>query len=237
LFENPGLENELCSHAYVKNSPINIRDSFYGRRTEATYTNYRVEAGEKILYVEVISLYPYICKYGKFPSGCPKACVYADCPLDCLDREHINNCKVLLSRKLYHPVFPYKSNCKLMFPLCSHCDDTKNQVCFTPFDEQRFIVGTWVVDEFRKAVQRGYVVVEMIEVWEYVTCFDKDSNAGNLFAEYVNMFLALQQKSFAYPSWVQSEEDKERNIDVYPRAEGIAPFPKTWGNELCQKSI
>jgi len=28
LNENPGLENELCSHPYVKNSPINIRDDF-----------------------------------------------------------------------------------------------------------------------------------------------------------------------------------------------------------------
>jgi len=30
LSENPGLENELCSHPYVKNSPINIRDAFTG---------------------------------------------------------------------------------------------------------------------------------------------------------------------------------------------------------------
>jgi len=30
LSENPGLENELCSLACVKNSPINIRDAMYG---------------------------------------------------------------------------------------------------------------------------------------------------------------------------------------------------------------
>ena len=30
LRENPGLENEICSHPYLKNSPINIRDSLYG---------------------------------------------------------------------------------------------------------------------------------------------------------------------------------------------------------------
>ena len=30
LRNTPGLENELCSHPYVKNAPINIRDALYG---------------------------------------------------------------------------------------------------------------------------------------------------------------------------------------------------------------
>jgi len=38
LHETPGLENELCSHPYVKNSPINIRVALYGGRTDATKT-------------------------------------------------------------------------------------------------------------------------------------------------------------------------------------------------------
>jgi len=42
LCENPGLQNELCSHPYVKHSPLNIRDALYGGRTEATKTYYRV---------------------------------------------------------------------------------------------------------------------------------------------------------------------------------------------------
>jgi len=69
----------------------------------------------------------------------------------------------------------------------------------------------------------SYSVVDMFELWEYkVTCFDKDSNAGGLFAEYVNMFLKLKQESSGYPSWVQIEEDKDRYIEDYLRAEGIA---------------
>ena len=51
----------------MKNSAINIRDALYGGRTEATKTYYRIKEGEKIHYVDVISLYPYICEYGKFP--------------------------------------------------------------------------------------------------------------------------------------------------------------------------
>jgi len=81
LRNTPGLENELCSHPYVKSAPINIRDALYGGRTEASKTYYIVEDGEQIHYVDVISLYPYICKYGKFPVGHPEAYVGEDCPL------------------------------------------------------------------------------------------------------------------------------------------------------------
>ena len=66
LLQNPGLQNELSSHPYVKNSPINIRDALYGGRTEATKTYYRVKQGEQVRYVDVISLYPYICNMGNF---------------------------------------------------------------------------------------------------------------------------------------------------------------------------
>jgi len=131
-------------------------------------------------------------------------------------------CSVLVPRKLYHPILPYKSNSKLMSPLCSACADTMNQDYCTHSEKGRCIVGTWVVDEVRKAVEMGYIVKEVFEFWEYkVTCFDKGSNSGGLFTEYVNMFLKLKQESSGYPSWVQSEEDRDRYIDEYRRAEGI----------------
>jgi hypothetical protein len=45
LLQKPGLENELSSHPYFKNSPLNIRDALYGGRTEAKKTYCRVEQG------------------------------------------------------------------------------------------------------------------------------------------------------------------------------------------------
>ena len=36
------------------------------------------------------------------------------------------------------------------------------------------------------------------------------------------MFLKLKQESSGYPSWVQSEADKDRYIEEYRRAEEIA---------------
>jgi hypothetical protein len=107
-------------------------------------------------------------------------------------------------------------------------------------DEERCIVGTWVVDEDRKAVEMGYKVMGVYEFWEYeVTCFYKDTNSGGLFAGYVNIFLKLKQESSGYTSWVQSEEQKDEYIEDYRRAEGIAldkaSISKNSGQEALAK--
>ena len=81
LRENPGLENELNSHPYFKNSPTNIRDALFGDWTEATKTWYRVK-GEETSHLDVMSLYPYVCKYGNFPLRHPKLYVGSACPRD-----------------------------------------------------------------------------------------------------------------------------------------------------------
>ena len=73
----------------------------------------------------------------------------------------IKKCKVLPTRKLYHLVLPYKSNTKLMCPLCSGCAETMNQGKCTHTDKDRCIYGTWVVEKVRKAIEIGYGLVNV----------------------------------------------------------------------------
>ena len=62
-----------------------------------------------------------------------------------------------------------------MFSLCRHYEPGR----LTHYDEERCIVETWIVDEFVKAEDMGYGLVDVFEFWEYeVTCFDKDTNSG-----------------------------------------------------------
>jgi hypothetical protein len=162
--------------------------------------------------VDVISIYPYICKYGKAPTGHPKVYVGDACPSDCLNREGIIKCKVVPPTDLYHPVLPYKCNSRLMFPLCATCADTMNVGDCKHSDAERCITGTWVIDEVCKAVNMGYSVVEVLEFWEYkITRLE--NGQGGLFAGYVNMFLKLKQKASGYQSWVQSEAQKDQYIE------------------------
>jgi hypothetical protein len=98
-----------------------------------------------------------------------------------------------------------------------------NQGDCTHSDEERCIVGAWVADKLRKAVEMGYGLVKTFEFWEYnVMRYDKTTNSGGLFAQYVNMFLKLKQQSSGYPSWVRTEEDQDKYIGENRRAEGIS---------------
>jgi len=55
----------------------------------------------------------------------------------------------------------------------------------THSDEERCLVGTWVVDEIHKAVEMGHGLAEVLEFLEYeVMCIDSDTNSGGLFAVY-----------------------------------------------------
>jgi len=47
---------------------LNTRDALYGGRTKAIRLHYRVKVGEEtIQYVDIMSLYPWMCKYFNSP--------------------------------------------------------------------------------------------------------------------------------------------------------------------------
>ena len=82
--------------------------------------------------------------------------------------------------------------------------------------------GTWVIDEVRLAVEKGYKILEILEVYEYqVTRYDPETGNGDLFVDYINTFLKLKAEASGYPSWVRTEDDEVRYIDQFHQDEGI----------------
>jgi hypothetical protein len=67
------LRPELQTHPMVERGPVRTSDALYGGRTEVMRLHYRVkESGEEtIQYVDVMSLYDWVCKYFKFPWDIP----------------------------------------------------------------------------------------------------------------------------------------------------------------------
>ena len=59
------------THPVVTHSPLHIRDALYGGRTDATSLHYKVEENRETIQYCDLSLYPYTCKYSKFPIGHP----------------------------------------------------------------------------------------------------------------------------------------------------------------------
>lgn len=151
---------------------INVRDAIYGGRTEVFKSFHEIKQGEKIRYLDFTSLYPYVNKYGPYPIGHPKIYRNIKCtPNNLKNVRYVNGlikCKILPPNNLLIPVLPYRCNSKLIFGLCKTCMDTENVVkkCSHNIDEKS-IIGTWVSCEIKLALEKGYKLMELFEVWDY----------------------------------------------------------------------
>ena len=122
---------------------------------------------------------------------------------DCLHLEGLIKCTVVPPTELYHPVLPFRCNKKLLLCLCRKCvleQNTRGE-CQYFSDVESAISGTWVTDEIRMAVEKGYRILEIEEVYEYkVTQYNRDTGDGGLFVKYINTFLKLKREASGYPS-------------------------------------
>jgi len=82
--------------------------------------------------------------------------------------------------------------------------------------------GTWVIDEVRLAVNKGYKILEIQEVYQYeVTQYNPDTGEGGIFVEYINTFLKLKAEASGYPSWFRTPDDEDLYIRQFYQSEGI----------------
>jgi len=78
------------------------------------------------------------------------------------------------------------------------------------------------MNEVRLAVQKGYRILEIHEVYEYqATRYNPETGDGRLFANYINTFLKLKAEASAYHGWVRSPEDEDRYVELFWQSEGI----------------
>lgn len=175
--------------------------------------------------MDFTSLYPSVNKYSRYPVGHPEIITDNFKTID--NYFGIAKIKVHAPRGLYHPVLPYRSNGKLKFALCKTCSDEERQEpCFHDADERSFI-GTFCVPEILIAIEKGYQIIKIYEVyhWTETTQYDPITKTGGLFSEYVNTFLKIKQESSGWPSWCQNEDDKSKYLQNYESNEGIQLDP------------
>ena len=73
--------------------------------------------------------------------------------------------------------------------------------------------------ELLKAVEKGYEIVRMHEVWHF------PQQSDELFKEYVNTFLKIKQEASGYPKECVTPEQKELYVSEYLEHEGIELDP------------
>jgi hypothetical protein len=220
------------------------RDSFFGGRTNATRLHYKIEEGEEIKYVDFTSLYPWVNKYSRYPVGHPEIIVDNFLPLE----YYFGLAKVKISapRGLYIPVLPHRSNGKLKFPLCRTCADTEHQKACEHTPEERCFVGTWCIPELLKAIEKGYTLLTMYEVyhWCETTQYDPLTKTGGIFTEYINTFLKLKQEASGWPSWCKNKkseeevcDDVEESFDEKKQSEYLFRYEEKEGIKLDPSNI
>ena len=201
--------------------PLQPRDAFFGGRTGAVALHHQAGPGEKIFYVDVTSLYPWVNKTARYPLKHPK--IYYEPDDQDLDSYFgIALVTILPPRGLYHPVLPVRHGDKLTFPLCMACvreEQVKplfeRSARCNHTDQQRQLRGTWCTPEIEEAKKRGYKLQRIHEVWHF------ENTKKGLFKDYVNTWLQIKQESAGWPRWCETREQKQEYVRKYRQKEGI----------------
>ena len=224
--------SEIKEHveSYSLSSPLTPREALYGGRCETFSLHASCTDTSVIKYVDVQSLYPYVCKNKHYPIGHPRCLIGPDLRkfgMDVNKFEGLVKCKVLPPRGLHIPLLPSHINKKLMFVLCRKCAETENQSICNHSVGDRSLSGTWVSVELQKAVQLGYTLLKVYEVWQYdtVTKYDPSTGDGGLFAQYMNTFMKIKMEASGYPSHCDTDQEKNKYIERVRVHEGITLRP------------
>lgn len=222
--------------------PIDVRDCYFGGRTNALVLHKIFKGNEKGKYVDFTSLYPDILKYKKFPVGHPeriidnfKDCLMVPCENNQCDYNGCRGFHKLLPyfgimkatfkppTDLIHPVLPLKCNGKLKFPLCLKCAQRNAKEQCRCETNDRCFTQTYCTPEVEVALNEGYEIVKIHEVlhWKDSEEYNPESKTGGLFTEYINSFLKIKQEASGYPQNIYTEDEKDLYIEKYLTHEGI----------------
>ena len=201
--------------------PLQPRNAFFGGRTGTVTLHAVASEGEEIRYVDITSLYPWVNKNAVYPIGHPTIITQPRIQ-DIANYFGIALVDILAPSNLFHPVLPVRSGEKLTFPLCASCvkeEQAKPMLQRTYYcqhtDAERMLRGTWCTPEIIKAVEKGYRVVQIHEVWHF------QKQQEGLFRDYVNTWLTLKQQAAGWPPWCVTEQKKQQYISEYREREGI----------------
>ena len=224
IADNDDIRQHVKS--YALSTPLVARDALYGGRCE-TFSLHAESSEESVVkYVDVQSLYPYVCKNKHYPIGHPRCLVgpaLQEFGTDITKFEGIIKCTVLPPRGLHVPLLPAHVNDKLMFVLCKTCAESENQGRCTHSAQQRSLTGTWVSVELQRAVQLGYVILTIFEAWQYdeTTIYNCVTGIGGLFAQYMNTFMKIKMEASGYPPECVTAADKTDYVERVRQHEGI----------------
>lgn len=191
-----------------------------------------MQEGEKVHYYDFKSLYPYINKNGEYPVGHPEIITQphveeARHKIQTEEFFGLVRCTMVPPPNLYHPVLPFRCKDKLTFPLCRSCvrDHIDLPLHSKPLDachhtpEERALTGTWCTPEIVKALEKGYTMTHVDQVYHF-------RERKKLFGKYIDIWLKKKEEATGYPSHCQTEEQQQQHIEGWAEHEQIELDPE-----------
>ena len=221
LANDPTLQDMIKDLEWT--APLNPKEALFGGRTGLSSCYHKTVPGERIDYVDYTSLYPWVNKYGTYPLDHPT--ILKNPEEQNIDRYFgVAKVDIIAPEGLFHPVLPMKIDDKCMFTLCAACTwqqldqpwHQRTNLC-KHSDEQRKMTGTWCTEELKMAVQKGYRILKIHEVWHW----GESQRKTGLFAPYVNKFLKAKQEASGWPSDCVTDQQKAEYVTEYGKHEGI----------------
>ena len=75
----------------------------------------------------------------------------------------------------------------------------------------------------QKAVELGYKILNIYEVWHYEhqSQYDRETGTGGLVSGYITTIQGQKQEASCYPEWAVDDKTKDEYIAQYKEREGI----------------
>ena len=204
---------------------LSPRDCFFGGRTGNVSYFSEAQDGEEIEYIDIISLYPFSQFTGTFPKGHPAIITKSALFNYNVDAYFgLMKCSVLPPKQLSHGILPCKlkdksGDVKLFFPLCRTCAELSEVGSCQHDDDLRTLHGSWSTPEIYFAMQNGYRLVKIYEVYHW------PKKTTDVFKSYICFFLKLKVQASGYPSSCNTQEAKDAFVADYESRYGVELDP------------
>ena len=112
---------------------------------------------------------------------------------------------ILAPDSIFIPVLPLVSNGKLKFPLCAKCVDSLNPEFCTHKTEERMLRSVWTTVELEFAIECGYRILKIHEMFGYRKC-------EPIFQSFYLSLARKKLESEGFPANVVSEIEKDKYV-------------------------
>lgn len=207
----PEAHQKLNGLPEIRQSKLNYKDAIYPGIAEVCRRYYITRPGgnERIRCFRFRSLYAHVMKTCCYPIGVPTVFAQRECSaLDITKTDGFIKCQILPPKNLFHPVLPIKlCDGRVVMTLCQSCAEQPTPLISycKHSDAERTLSGTWVLAEVHLAIEMGYVMGDIYEVWQY-------SVSNRFFDTWINTFLKFKTETSGWPLDDMTDMEKTEYI-------------------------